>query len=275
MKIISGSYALKLHGIMLPRLYRHPVKEIDYIVNEKEEVGVNTNLMLDVFYSDKLIEVIKENYPVERFKRVKEGLLPPLDVLLTLKLSHLHVPRRKGLWVKHASDVYHLMNMGVVIDKRLYNALRVFWSHYFNEKELKTVIKLEGDNNTFFKTYFNQHHDEIHEFFKLGQHPAYQDFLKEDEKVKVSKAKFDNLPYEIQLNSVVEECMVIAFERHLSIPWQGLEKLTTELSKGWWNQFIFEHFKDVIDKLMALRESFFIEQSHRARTYLNKFNINQ
>lgn len=275
MKIIVGSYALKLHDITLPRFYRHPIKEIDYIVNEKEEVGFTANLMFDVFRSDKLIEAIKTNYPVSRFKHVKEGLLPPLDVLLTLKLSHLHIPRRKGLWVKHASDVYHLMNMGVNIDKRLYNALRVFWSHHFNEKELKAVIKLEGDNKTFFKTPFNQHHDEIHERFKLGQYPAYQGFLKEGEKVKVSKSKFDNLTYEIQLNSVVEECMVTAFERQLSIPWQGLEKLTTELSKGWWNQFIFEHFKDVVDKLLTLRESFFIEQSHHARTYLKQLNLNQ
>lgn len=85
--------------------------------------------------------------------------------------------------------------------------------------------------------------------------PIYKKFLQDGSEIAVDKQKFESLSYIEQLYSVVEESMVVAYERKLSLI-NGFKHVYTKLSKNWWNDFITANFVVIISFLTEFNKYF-------------------
>ncbi len=91
----------------------------------------------------------------------------------------------------------------------------------------------------------------------MNYRPAYVQFQKDPAlDVSVSKEKWDNLPSDIKLSSVLEESYVLALERSqipndFAVPPRSsfliaLEKVCTSITSGWWREYAWEHYYQVL-----------------------------
>jgi hypothetical protein len=87
--------------------------------------------------------------------------------------------------------------------------------------------------------------------------PAYRYFMKPGAEVMVSRKKWRTLPRKTRLLSVLEEAYVLAIERS-QVPHKGkisardsfdiaLMKVCTSITSGWWRDFAWENYDDVVD----------------------------
>lgn len=166
-------------------------------------------------------------------------------LLYTVKVSHLPWEGKNGKWWKHLSDVIFLQEQGCELDYEFLALLHKEWGKRFGDKSRinlnKTAEKFFNDG---MKRKYN--HDQLHEYFKFGEVPAYKLILKEDNLALVDKELFDSLSREDQLRTVVEEIFVVAFERGLSFG-EGYKHIVTRISKGWWNLFAILNAREILD----------------------------
>jgi hypothetical protein len=87
-------------------------------------------------------------------------------------------------------------------------------------------------------------------------------------KVKASKALFEGLPEMVKLRGVLEEAQVLALERAV-IPHGtdkdkafkiALEKVCTSVTSGWFREFAWENYDDVMNLYYT-----------EAQNYVNRF----
>lgn len=198
------------------------------------------------------------------------GTLVPcasLPILFSIKKSHIFKPRN---FEKHIKDYSFL--------GRRFNFQDI-------HKEITDIrIKEQGSNRTLSlnrsrENFFNDKvkrlfvHDEIHEMIKFRDIPLYRKILKEESSVACSKEKFCALTREEQLESIMEEAIVIALERriipflyqkapfyslHEAYCW-ALKRICTDLTSGWFRWA-------AIDNYSALTVNFY-----RARVKIEDF----
>jgi hypothetical protein len=100
-------------------------------------------------------------------------------------------------------------------------------------------------------------HDSIHRSVMRGYQPAYEVYKEDQAEVFCSKELFEAAPMHVRLNGVLEEAMVLALERS-QIPFPGmktplesflmaLEKVCTSITSGWFREFAWENFNEVLD----------------------------
>lgn len=169
----------------------------------------------------------------------KDSVLVP-DASYTLKLSHLSWEGNNGKWGKHLSDAMWLKDKGCKLIPKFYDVMYNFWKHKFGGKD---KIKFTKPPDEFFSDSLKREwdHDRLHEYFKIGDAPAYQSILKNyQDSVLTSQYLFSKLDYRTQLLTVLEEVFVVAFERNLSVS-EGFKHVVTRLSKGWWNTFALDN----------------------------------
>jgi hypothetical protein len=172
-----------------------------------------------------------------------------LPELLMMKMSHRYL-RNSPHFLKTRQDILSLRARGVVLDKGLTSILKR------REKETYTYghPNLSQSKANFFNdaVQYIHSHDSIHEAIAFGTKPAYKYFSVDGQEVKVSKSKWNDLPYTIKLRAVIEESMVLAIERSL-VPHpdvltpaqaylKALEKLSTSISSGWFREFCWENY---------------------------------
>ena len=226
--LIYGSMALK-HW--LPNIKREP-KDIDVL----SKIKING---FDCAWTDVFEYVLKHN---------RDETYVDLDLLYTIKLSHMAHDLKNKSWNKHKYDIMYMQQQRVKTNHvDFYHELKAYWEELHGNKN---HIKLNKTADDFFNNDFGYSHDYLHEQFKLGEIPVYKLFLKDYNDVYVDKDKFYNLTYEQQINSVLEEVMVISFERDLN-PIQGLKHVTTRMSKGWWNDFIIFNMLNIHETLFS------------------------
>ncbi len=173
--------------------------------------------------------------------------IPTLDLLFTLKWSHRYL-KNTPHFRKNRQDY-----------ERLKGQCRLVAPEWLKRREAATYHyskpKLNQSKEGFFAgdaVKYVYDHDTLHEAVKLGGRPAYVAFKPLDKPVMVSRSMWDKLPYEVQLNSVVEEAYVLALERS-QIPHGdkispkgsfdlALEKVCTSITSGWWREFAYENF---------------------------------
>lgn len=109
--------------------------------------------------------------------------------------------------------------------------------------------------------YLKYDHDSIHEAVKLGDVPAYMLFKKDGADVQCDRKKFDALPHDVKISSVIEEATVLAIERSL-VPYPGVlteqrawlfatSKVMSSITSGWWREFAYENALDVLKRYPA------------------------
>lgn len=130
--------------------------------------------------------------------------------------------------------------------------------------------KLNQSKKDFFDTpgvVYTYDHDAIHEVVAIGDKPAYRKFMKDGEDVLTDKAKFDALSLSDRIDAVIEESCVLAIERSL-VPFPGaktpfqafeyaLEKVCTSITSGWFREFAWENYDNVMFSYMLCAQNYF------------------
>lgn len=179
-------------------------------------------------------------------------LIPPLDVLYTLKLSHRYL-KDSPHFLKTMLDIRQLREAGC----------QVFDADWLKRREAETYHyqhpNLKRSKQEFFTgdaVDYQYDHDSLHQAVKLGAVPAYSLFSTTGEEVFSSKKKFFALTEQERLNAVLEESYVLALERSL-IPFDfkptkeqafrmALEKVCTSITSGWFREYAWEHYFEAL-----------------------------
>lgn len=209
----------------------------------------------------------------------------PINVLYMLKLSHRYKKNSKH-FLKTMYDINYFKSIGATLDDRLKEILTI------REKETYTYShpNLNVDKATFFDgdgINYIFDHDSIHDAVKLYDKPAYMYYIMDNKQVFTDKQKFFSLPLNLQLAGVYEECCVLALERS-QIPYNfevdakrsfktALMKVCTSITSGWFREFAYDHYTDVIKLYKNLGENNYIirfnENKHLLKPFLDKNKV--
>lgn len=284
--IIVGSKALKFY---FPNIDRH--------INDVDVIGTNQDLNFlikklkpkQILVSDKIttLKEIQNSDTIFNTKNVEilmvdesEALTKylefskpeirveyaPLEVLYSLKKSHIHFPIK---FDKHILD-YCLLNDFF----NGYDKLSEITKLNFKETEnrlgkLKTpslnksVKQFFGQSEGYVKSHFI--HDDIHKVVAHYDKPIYESLQKDATLAKCEKDLWNLLSFEDKCKTVLEEAYVIALERKIipalfgGKPWTDSEKaldwafmrICTTLCSGWFRQFATDNYfriKEFINK---------------------------
>lgn len=177
------------------------------------------------------------------------------DELYTLKISHSFWEINSSAnWDKHASDIVFLSRKGAKFLRELYDIVLPIWKERYGKH--RTNLNQSADK--FFADAVDRKyvHDSVHASIAYGDHPLYEDILKEGSDVLVDNSKFWSMDSVTQLKLVREEVYTTALERIL-VPRQyrgspsaayywALRRTATSLFKGEWALFLMLH----LDELM-------------------------
>ena len=217
--LIIGSTALK-HWF--PDFPRKP-KDLD-VIGEK-------------FVSEEKIEFLKN--PVLFNYCSYRGFVKPND-LYTLKMSH--AVGWNINWDKHVFDIQFLKRKGCTIDKELFILLYDYWNtlHGINKRS-----DLNMSSKDFFDNALKLEHS--HDFLHtlINKIPTFTKVLKGE--VEVCEDKFNSLSKDDKCNLVVEEVMIMAFERYKDLGFQQaysimLRKFIISHAPIWEAIFILENY---------------------------------
>lgn len=188
-------------------------------------------------------------------KTIANGLFcPDMNWLFTLKASHRYL-KDSPHFEKTIRD-YHLMrDMGCTIQE----------PEWFKQREEATYNKprpsLNRTKDEFFVTdagvNYIYDHDSIHEAMALGKEPAYKSYQADGAEVMPSKKKWDQCSRLTKLMGVLEETYVLALERSqithgknitpLTSFKIALSKVCTSITSGWFREFAYDNYFQVLD----------------------------
>lgn len=205
-----------------------------------------------------LIELVNEDSKTEGLY-IDENLefdVPSLDILYTLKMSH-RFKKNSHHFLKTMEDIILLRKLGASLPTK--------YLDWFKSRENETYNYQHPKLNQSKSNFFNPNeginyiydHDSIHEIMAQSDKPAYKYFKPDENEVNCSRLMFEKLPHNIKLYSVLEESYVLALERS-QIPFKdkvdpkksfliALEKVCTSITSGWWREFAYEHYFEVLN----------------------------
>lgn len=200
------------------------------------------------------------------------------STLLAIKKSHLVKALRLETWKKHIED-YHFLKERTSIsqeDKSLVT-MRRFEVEYDSKIQKPN---LDMDNDEFFaqSQYFIKRvyvHDDLHEAVKFGKRPLYMELKDDQSRASCSRALFNKLSHQDQINTVREESFVIALERKVipkgwlakqAFEW-ALYRICTTLTSGWFRNFALENYFEILDT-----DYDFVEKFNKAKPFLRRYS---
>lgn len=241
--MLVGSKLLYMNNLLSPvrrKNYEDNPPDEDFII--AQESAILKNQKVDVLINPSIHYLLQKLKHIELDKN-KFGKDALAVLILTLKLSHMHYDLQNSSWHKHLHDIKYLYFLGYEPNEEYLLLLKNEWTKFYKGKERINLNKKPED---FFVADCNQSHDKLHLHFAFGSEPIYKKMLRDGSEVAVDFNKFYKLTKQEKLYSVIEESMVIAYERKLSLM-NGFKHLYTKLSKGWWNDYITLNFKEVIE----------------------------
>jgi len=277
--IITGSKALAQYSFFA----REPA-DIDYIATENEYsnfINFNSDKIVTTvstkfgytvhMLGSKPIEfdIARNNNSTEQFIKIYSKLyyyyyynnninyLNPEEVY-TFKMTHRYL-KNSPHFKKTMDDILLLREYGYGnIPHSLKDWVKVREKETYDYKHPKLKKTAAYD---FFDTatgvIYEYNHDSIHESIKHLSCPAYELIKENKTDVFCSKERFYQQPIEIQLLTVLEESYTLALERS-QIPnnfktdpkvsfLKALEKVCTSISSGWWREFAWENYYQVLE----------------------------
>lgn len=180
-----------------------------------------------------------------------------LETLFEIKKSHRMI--LKG-FNKTMNDYYRILNLlnNKEVEETEFYKLRLKET-LIRAKKQTNHINLKQSKDDFFKTKNVEYiydHDSIHESVKLTQEPMYKKILVSNEEVMCSEELWNKLSDLEKKYCVLEECYTISIERFLSKnklsdPYKAfliaLEKVCTTLTKGWFREYAYSNYKEIIN----------------------------
>ena len=284
--LLVGSRALVAHGIKIGRKPSDwdliaTMDELHewYSQNESGIVRhehLNGDKKRAYFFRDRRIveiEIVEHNDPTTRWLHENYGGLgydreeTPWgeavhpDVVLALKLSHRYL-KNSPHFRKTMDDILALRGLKYRVPQSL--------TQFVKDRQKETLNyghpSLERDKKKFFSgdgVKYKYEHDDIHKALATIWHepsyshkPAYFFFQRDGAEVATDKEKFFILPEQYKLLSVLEESYVLALERS-QIPTGfsiaprtsfliALEKVCTSITSGWWREYAWDHYYQVL-----------------------------
>lgn len=241
----------------------YPINSGKKIIARRGTLIIEAEIAWPGSTAEKLLNIIKSDSKTYNDTNYYNCLIPSLDVLYMLKMSHRFL-KDSPHFLKTMEDIWEM---------RCSNAkIREEHMEFFKEREKETYTyshpKLNQDKKNFFsgdgiKYMFD--HDSIHESMKLMERPAYTYFKPENSEVWCSKEMFFECDEEIRINAVLEESLVLALERS-QIPFpktkpinsfkKALEKVCTSITSGWFREYAWDHYDDVMLKFDKVRSDY-------------------
>lgn len=180
------------------------------------------------------------------------GRYASLSALYTIKVSHLYWDLRNNTWEKHARDIIELKKAGARLDLGMHTILYIIWEERYGKKQ----VDLDMDKASFFDDAVPRQydHDSIHDSVAFGDHPMYEDFLKEDAEIDIDMKKVWAAPHDQQVRLFREEIFATALERKVipsnytaspraAYAW-ALKRVITSLTKGRSARFIVDNLAE-------------------------------
>jgi hypothetical protein len=172
------------------------------------------------------------------------------ESLLALKVSHAHWNIK---WQKTMYDIDFLLQKGVTFNVMRYIHLFKVWESIHGKKQ----VNLAQTKEAFFTDAVPRKHDHdwLHEQVAFNAVPMYAKILTGGPTVMCSESKFNALPFEQQIETMLEELIVTAIERNpklnsLSKPSEVLKamsyaymKCCTSITTGWFALFLILHHR--------------------------------
>lgn len=231
--LVIGSVAARIH---IPT-WRKP-KDFDVFTPDASEFG--DRLPLEPFWHPKLDPFIPVNYCVPA----------SIDELYTIKVSHLQWELPNGSWEKHIEDSVALKAHGAALLPEFHKVLVEIWTEVHGRKK----VDLTQDKDAFFADAVPRRydHDSIHYSVAYGDHPLYEDVMKDGASVQTDMRKVWALPFDDQVRLFREEIYATALERWV-IPADyrcsprrayalALRKTIVSLTKGKSSLFLIENY---------------------------------
>jgi hypothetical protein len=231
--LVIGSVAAKK---LIPT-WRDP-KDFDVFTDDPGFFG--DRLPLEPFWHPKLADWIDEYC----FRAAT------LDELYTVKVSHLQWELSNGSWEKHIEDAMALKAHGAKLLPEFHKVLVEIWTAVHGRKR----VDLTQDKDAFFADAVPRRydHDSIHYSVAYGDHPLYEDVMKDGASVQTDMRKVWALPFADQVRLFREEIYATALERWV-IPADyrcsprrayalALRKTIVSLTKGKSSLFLIENY---------------------------------
>ncbi len=269
---ITGSTALKHY---YPD-WRNP-RDIDYIAYENEYnefIEVNkekiiTNIPTKRGFTIHMLGSVPIEFEIAKNGNTSEQLINILQTktiygsdkflipsfIFTMKMSHRYL--------KNSPHFKKTMDDIIILKEDMY--VPPYLEEWLKLREKETYDyshpKLNRSKFDFFDTatgiQYVYDHDSIHETVKHFSRPAYSLIKENQADVFCSKDKFFSLPETIKLFTVLEESYTLALERS-QIPNNfeidrkksfmiALEKVCTSISSGWWREYAYDHYYQVLE----------------------------
>lgn len=280
--IIIGSKALsfyindiKYQDIDLIGCY-NDVEYLSSILSPKNiKEGTHSVILCDIntryndLYDTKNIEIhlIEKSESFKLYSKYsnpegKEIKLAPLEVLFSIKKSHIHYPLKFEKHIKHYCLMFDALNG---VDKLDYiTKIRIKET----EERLgkiktpslkKTSKEFFGQSEKFVKSFFI--HDDMHKIVSHYDIPLYEKMKDEGDLVFCSKERWNNFSLEDRIKTVLEEAYVIALERKIlpmlfsggdywkdeeAFKW-ALMRICTNLTSGFFREFATNNYLRIFD----------------------------
>ena len=188
-----------------------------------------------------------------------QGGVASLDEVYTLKVSHSPWVITVPLWYKHLRDIRTLSRAGAALIPELHDAAYAQWEQRKGAKN----VNLNQDKEEFFTSGVRRayEHDSVHASVAFHDEPMFNRILAPGASVRTSRSLFDALSETEKKQLVQEEVMVLSLERDIipasltgrtvsreliySSYTAQLRRLITELSKGWFPQWMICHYYEV------------------------------
>lgn len=257
-----------------------PAKDID-VICYKQDIEVETSegddyacsFMHNGWKIECLLADKQESFQVllggQIRKRLDSNVADPLE-LFVIKAGHITFPHR--MWEKHIMD-YHILKRIVDADDTLdedlkYDVIRKYTKLHKKSTEdrlgKQKLPKLIGaTKEEFFDDFVTKfvEHDSIHQMVAHREKPMYSYMQKDETLVECHKEMWNEFPHIDKLHCVMEECYVIALERHIIPTIKGIRvgmnyheafkwalmRVCTTLCSGWFRQFAIDHYFEILN----------------------------
>ncbi len=233
-----------------------------YVIKTNSEI-IEAEIAWDGSTASQLVHLV-ENDPntIE-----KDGvLIPSLDVLFTLKMSHRFL-KNSPHFLKTMRDIGVMQNLGAKIADIEFFKRREKETYNYNHPKLNVAKTnfFSGDGVRYLYD-----HDSIHIAMAQLEKPAYKFYQPDNSEVNVSKKYFFEQPEFIRLFGVLEESYVLALERS-QIPFGdkftpkksfdiALMKVCTSITSGWFREYAWTNY----DKVQMLYRDNYVERFWKA-----------
>ena len=183
----------------------------------------------------------------------KDPVFLDADLLYTLKVSHAHWNVK---WAKTMHDINFLKNKGCVLNMEIYKELFKVWSEVHGKKH----VNMNKPMAEFFKDVIirKYDHEQLHTLVAFNECPMHEILRKDHSTAWCSEDLFNELSFEKQCETALEEMLTVLIERNPNLTVDSLQSeklkaasacyntLVTSMTTGWFARFLILNHRELL-----------------------------